>query len=252
MVLLAAATVAGPWASFRSQRINALFFSPPSPPPLPSPNNPSKEYIYGGGKLLATEEPYPLAAPANLVASTVSNVQINVSWTASPNAHHYQVERATNFGGAFTVLDANATGTSFTDNSVTSVNAYLYQVRAADAVGNLSATSNIDVATAIVFDDDPFPAAPTLTLVKAQHLVQLRQAVNAVRAAANLSAATWTQNPLQQNLTVIKANDIEELRTALDQALAVLQLPTGGYTDASLAGVGIRKVHITELRDRVK
>lgn len=251
IVLLTAATVAGPWASSRTaQRIQALFLSPP--PPLPSPNNPSKEYIYGGGRLIATEEPYPLAAPASLVASTVSNVQVSITWSASPNAHHYQVERATTFGGTFTVLDSNVASTSFTDNSVTSVNAYLYRVKAADAGGNLSGPSNLDLATAITFDDDPFPQSPTLTLVKAQHVTQLRQAVNAARAAANLSPATWTQNPLSGTVTTITANDIQELRTALDQALSALGLTTGGYTDSSLAGQLIKKIHIQELRDRVK
>ena len=249
MVLLVTATIAGPWtSSLGTQRIQALFFSPP---PLPSPSNPSKEYIYGGGRLIATEEPFPLVAPASLVASTVSSLHVSISWSVSPNAHHYQVERASNFGSTFTVLNSNVAGTSFNDNSVTAVNAYLYRVKAADAAGNLSGPSNVDLATAITFDDDPFPAPLAQTVAKAQHLVQLRQAVNAARAAANLSAATWTQNPVQQNVSLIKANDVQELRTALDQALSVFGLATGGYTDSPLAGV-IKKIHIQELRDRVK
>lgn len=252
IVLAVFVTLAGPLGPSRGSRKMNLFFSPASPSPLPSPSNPSKEYIYAGGKLVATEEPASLAAPANLVAGTVSNIQISVSWSASPNAHHYQVERASNVGGAFTVLNSNVSGTAFTDNSVSGVNAYLYRVRSADAVGNLSAPSNLDLATAIVFDDDPFPAAPVLTTIKAQHLVQLRQAVNAVRVAANLSAATWSQNPIQQNVTPIMANDIHELRTALDQALGILGLTPGGYTNSSLSGQGIQKIHIKELRDRVK
>lgn len=252
IVLAVFVTLAGPLGPALGARKMNLFFSPPLPTPLPSPSNPSKEYIYAGGKLIATEEPASLAAPVNLVAGTVSNIQISVSWSASPGAHHYQVERATNFGGTFTVLNSNVSGTAFTDNSVSSVNAYLYRVRSADAVGNLSAPSNLDLATAIVFEDDPFPAAPALTNIKAQHLVQLRQAVNAVRSAANLSAATWSQNPVQQNVTSIVANDILELRTALDQALGVLGLPTGGYTNSSLSGQPIQKIHIKELRDRVK
>lgn len=247
MVLLGVTTAAGPWAG--SQRVRSLFFSPP---PLPPVTSPSKEYIYGAGRLIATEEPAPLVAPANLIADTVSNVQVSISWSASPNAHHYQVERASNFGGTFTVLNANVAGTSFTDNSVSAVNAYLYRVKAADAVGNLSGPSNIDLATAITFDDDPFLQSPTLTLVKAQHVLQLRQAVNAARVAANLSAATWQQTQLTATVTTIMANDIQELRNKLDEALSVLGLPTGGYTDPSLSGQVIRKDHIKDLRDRLK
>lgn len=251
IALLGLATVAGTWRSSLSKtRMGALLFSQP-PPPLPPPNSPSKEYIYAGGRLIATEEPNPLAAPASLVANTVSNVQVNITWSASPNAHHYQVERASNFGATFTVLNSNVAGTSFTDNSVTAVNAYLYRVKAADAGSNLSGPSNVDLATAITFDDDPFPQSPTLTLVKAQHLLQLRQAVNAARATANLGAATWTRN-LQPTVTTIVANDLQEIRNALDQALGVLGLLTGGYTNSSLSGQEIKKIHITELRDRVK
>ncbi|HEX2268819.1 MAG TPA: fibronectin type III domain-containing protein [Pyrinomonadaceae bacterium] len=250
IVLVVFVTLAGPFGP--SLGFRKISFSPASPSTSPTPGIPSKEYIYAGGRLIATEEPSALAAPANLVASAVSNIQINVSWSATQNAHHYQVERANNFGGTFTVLNSNVSGTTFTDNSVSSVNSYLYRVRSADAVGNLSTPSNLDLATAIVFEDDPFPAAPALTTVKAQHLLQLRQAVNAVRSVANLSAATWSQNPLQQNVTPIMANDIGELRTALDQALGVLGLPAGGYTNSSLAGQLIQKIHIKELRDRVK
>jgi hypothetical protein len=253
MALVVFVTLAGPLGpSPGSRKMNSLFFSPALPPPIPSPSSPSKEYIYAGGRLVATEEPHPLAAPLNVVASTVSNIQINISWSASPGAHHYQVERASNVTGTFTVLNSNVTGTTFNDNTVSSVNAYIYRVRSADAVGNLSATSNIDVATAIVFEDDPFPAPPALTNIKVNHLAQLRQAVNAVRATANLSAATWSQNQLQQNATPIMGDDLEELRFALDQALDILNLPMGGYTNSSLSGQPILKTHIKELRDRVK
>jgi hypothetical protein len=224
-----------------------LFFSPP-PPPLPSPNSPSKEYIYAGGRLIATEEPNPLAAPTNLVADTFSSSRIDLTWTAAPNAHHYQVERAPNLGGTFALLDSNVTTTSFTDNSVTSVNAYLYRVRAADAVGNLSAPGSIDVATAITFTDNPLTAGATV--IKAQHITELRQAVDAVRAAANLAATTWTDSSLTN--VQVKAVHVQELRTNLDQALTALGLPTSSYTDSSLAGVLIKKVHVDELRQRVE
>ena len=251
IALLGLTTVAGPWrSSFSKTRVGSLFFSPPPtlPPPPPSPGSPSKEYIYAGGRLIATEEPNPLAAPTNLVADTFSSTRIDLTWTATPNAHHYQVERASNLGGAFNVLNSNVATTTYTDNTVTSVNAYLYRVRSADAGGNLSVPGSIDVATAITFTDNPLTAGTTL--VKAQHVTELRQAVNAVRAAANLGAATWTDSSLTNVL--VKAVHIQELRTNLDQALNSLSLPPGSYTDTSLSGVKIKKVHVDELRQRVE
>jgi hypothetical protein len=247
IAILALASVAGPWRPLSRTRVGSLFFSPP--PPVPPPNSPSKEYIYAGGRLVATEEPNPMVAPTNLIADTFSATQIDLTWTAAPNAHHYQVERAPNLGGTFTVLNSNVTTTSFTDTTVSSVNAYLYRVRSADAGGNLSAPGSIDVATAITFTDDPLSIG--VTPIKAQHVTELRQAVNAIRATANLSAATWTDTTLNSSVSV-KAVHITELRTNLDQALTALGLPVSGYTDASLSGVLIKKVHLDELRQRVQ
>jgi hypothetical protein len=89
------------------------------------------------------------------------------------------------------------------------------------------------------------------TPVKAVHMTELRQAVNAVRAAANLSAATWTDPTLSTSVT-IKAVHVTELRTNLDAALTALGISTSAYTDPSLTGIAIKKVHADEVRQRVK
>lgn len=247
IIALAAVTVAGPWGTAPGvTRVRSLFFSPP--PPIPPPNNPSKEYIYAGGRLIATEEPNPMVAPSNLIADTFSGTRIDLTWTAAPNAHHYQVERASNFGGTFTVLNSNVSGTSFSDNTVGAVNAYLYRVRTSDAVGNLSPPGNLDVAAAVTFTDNPLTTGTTV--VKAQHIIELRQAVNAIRATANLSGVTWTDSTLTS--VVIKAVHVEEMRAGLNQALTAMGLTVTSYTDPSLASVAIKKVHIDELRQRVE
>ena len=252
IVLIAFGTIAGPWSSLGSQKIRSAFFSPPA---LPPPTSPSKEYVYAGSRLIATEEanPVTLAAPLNVEADTFSQSRIDISWNATANAHHYQVERASVLGeGNFAIINSNVAGTTYNDNTVTAVNAYLYRVRAADATNNLSPPSNIDVATAITFEDDPFAAPPTLTLVKASHILQLRQAVNAVRhTVPGMQDYGWAQ-AINVGSTPIMANDIEELRIALDQALNALNLPAGGYTDSSLSNLPFQKFYITELRDRVK
>lgn len=247
IAVLGLATATGLWrSSFSNTRVGALFFSPP--PAIPAPNSPSKEYIYAGGRLVATEEPNPLLAPANLVADTFSSARIDLTWTGAPGAHHYQIERAPNLGGTFSVVNSNVTTTSYSDTTVTSINSYLYRVRSADANGNLSAASSIDVATAITFTDDPLVTG--VTQIKAQHVTELRQAVDAVRAAANLGAVTWTNASLAN--VAIKAAHIEELRTNLDLALSTLGYTPAAYTDTSLAGIPIKKIHLDELRQRVK
>lgn len=226
----------------------------PGPPSGFSASSPSKEYIYAGGRLVATDEPASgsssLSAPTTFSATTVSNSQINLAWTApAGTVDHYIVERSQSAGGQFTQLSPNPTTNSFTDSNVMSGVAYLYRVRAVDSLGLPTAASNIDLATAITFTDDPLVA--NSTIIKAQHLVELRQAVDAVRLLAGLQAATWTDS-LVQGIPIKKIH-VEELRANLDQALAALSLSTQSYTDPTLTtATAVRKVHFDELRQRVK
>lgn len=238
----------GPWKVSKSFR--AVFIAPPPPPPVPPAGSPSKEYIYAGGRLVATEEAayVTLLAPASVTAVGSSASQVDISWAAAPNAHHYQVERSPSISSSYSVINFNVASTSFSDNTVSSVNAYLYRVRAADAAGNLSPPSNIDVATAISFTDNSLSTGTTP--IKAEHVTELRQAVNAVRAAANLGGASWTDSSLSG--APVKAVHIQELRTNLDQALSALGIATSQYTDSSLSGVVVKAVHVNELRQRVR
>jgi len=125
-----------------------------------------------------------------------------------------------------------------------------------DAAGNISPYSNLDVATAITFTDDPLMV--NSTVIKAQHLWELRQAVNAVRATAVLPGVTWTDNvnsAAELAGVAVKARHIEELRSNLDEALSKLGLPLTAYKDPvppGLSGIAIQKVHIDELRQRIK
>ena len=192
----------------------------------------------------------PPTAPGNLVATATSTSSVSLTWSASSGSvDHYEIQRSTSRNGPFTTLTPT-TSTSFTDNSVTSGTTYIYRVRAVNSQGNYSDFSNIDIATTIIFADDPLVVG--VTVIKAQHLTELRQAVNAVRAAAALTAATWTDSaPLG---VVVKAVHVNELRTNLDQARGLLGLSTGSYTEPTLTpGVTVVKaIHIQQLRDRVK
>lgn len=249
-------TVAGPWRnSFGAKRLRALFAAPAPPPPLPSPNNPSKEYIYAGGKLIATEAPVSLLPPTNLAAVTLSDLstpQVSITWAAIDGASHYQVERTTNISVAYAPINSNVTTTTFTDNTVSSVTAYLYRVRAVDSIGNLSPPSNIDLATAISFTDDTLVSGSTL--IKAAHINELRQAVDAVRATANLGAVNWGGS-ISPGSTTVQATHIQDLRTNLDQARSALGLAPCSYTETSIDALRvslIKKDYIDQLRQCVR
>jgi hypothetical protein len=184
------------------------------------------------------------AVPTGVVAAAFSTTRVDVSWTAVGTATSYQVDRKAP-GGDFIQIGTPA-GNSYSDTTASAGTAYLYRVRAVNG-GGPSASSAPDLATTVIFTDDPLSAGIS---VKAAHLAQLRTAVDAVRGLAGLGAASVTDAAVAG--TAIRAVHVTELRTALDQARGALALSTGGYTDGSLAGVGIKAVHFQELRAGVK
>jgi RHS repeat-associated protein len=143
--------------------------------------------------------------------------------------------------------------------------AHIQKVRlvcAANAQGNCTSVfSNIALGTAVSFPTDPTitsiaddPTGVSVTKVKAAHITELRTAVNAVRSLAGLAAGQWTNQTLTATVTVISADDVRDLRTKMDEALTALGIQTSNYDDQTLAGAPngtvIKKVHITQLRQR--
>jgi hypothetical protein len=107
----------------------------------------------------------------------------------------------------------------------------------------------VDLATTIRFTDDPLTAG--VTDVKAQHINEVRAAVNAVRLTAGLAQASWTDPSLQG--VSVKAAHITELRQTLNQALQALGFSPPTYTDNALSsGVIVKKTHIEEIRQALR
>ncbi len=256
--LLTVVGVAGGWRAGGWRGVlHTLTGSAPAEPLQSSSNlsaaNPAKEYIYAGGRLIATEEaggatPTPSDAPSNLAATAASSTSIYVTWTApASGGGSYRIERTASINNPFVEL-ATTGATNFNDTNVTPGAAYLYRVLAVSSTGAVSAPSNTDLATAYMFADDPLTTG--VTPARAMHIGELRQATGAVRALAGVAAAGWTDAALTG--LPIRAVHIQELRTNLDEALTRLGLPVSAYSDAQLAGARIRRIHIEELRQRVK
>jgi hypothetical protein len=102
-----------------------------------------------------------------------------------------------------------------------------------------------------VFTDDTLVAH--VTTVRAQHVIELRQAVDALRAVAGLAPASWTDPSLLPAATNVKAAHVTELRARLEDAASRLGYAPAQYTDPALAaGALIKRVHIEELRQRIR
>jgi hypothetical protein len=190
-----------------------------------------------------------LAAPANLVASATSTSQVTISWSAVAGAANYEIQRSTNISAGFTTLTTVAALTA-NDSGLTADTTYLYKVRAINGA-TTSAFSTIDPATTTMFTDDPLNSGVP---AKAVHVTQLRTAVNAMRAAANLGAQSFTDPGLTSGV-VIKALHQNELRTALNQARTAIGLSAITYADPPTVTGGttsVKAAHIVNLRDGVK
>jgi len=189
----------------------------------------------------------PPKAPGSVVAAATSSTQVTVTWTAALGASSYDVFRKAP-GASFAFLANTASATaSYSDKTASADTSYLYKVQAKNGSGN-SPDSNIDLATTTIFSDDP--VVPESSVIRAEHLLQIRTAVNGVRALAGLPPATFTRAIAPGVL--VHSIDITELRSALDPARAALSLPPLAYTNSGSAGTVISAVDLMEIRNGVR
>jgi len=94
----------------------------------------------------------PLASVSGLQATAASSSQINLSWTANPNATSYNVKRATTPGGPYTTLATGVTATSYASSGLNAGTPYYYVVSASNAGGEGANSAETSATT--------FPAAP--------------------------------------------------------------------------------------------
>jgi hypothetical protein len=101
------------------------------------------------------------AAPTGLAASAVSPFDIDLSWTDnSANETGFQIERKTVINGSWSLVTTTAADVTYLRNgSLWSGTGYVYRIRAANASGASSYTSEVTVTTPLV--QSLAPAAPS-------------------------------------------------------------------------------------------
>jgi len=174
--------------------------------------------------------------PAWLNAHANGSASVDLSWQPV-GAPQYDVLRGTTLSTLAHYTFVNTP--SFQDTDVHAGTTYLYAIEAMDAADVHSATSTIDFATA--FDFTPIgPGAP----VAAAHTTELKDAVNALRAAAELDPIDFT-SPVQPGALIVATN-ITDLLTAVNDARAVFGLPAtvpfGGPLGAPLDASYIEQI----------
>jgi uncharacterized repeat protein (TIGR01451 family) len=101
------------------------------------------------------------------------------------------------------------------------------------------------------FTDDPLTSQ--VTIVKAIHVTELRQAINTLRSRNGLSAFSFTDPTLTPGFT-IKAIHLTELRTAINEVLDAQSRTRPTFTDDPVVAgqTVVKKIHIDEIRSAVR
>lgn len=233
----------------------------------------SKEYVYAGGRLVATEEPTPATTPTPtpggppptaLTATgffpSANSSGVKLVWAApsSGSPTSYVVERASSrnqggllygpVGSPVTTLPTQAN--PYIDPSPAVGTVYVYRVKAMYA-GGPSDYSNQDLATTVRYSGDD-PLVGGASVIRAADLSELRAVVEAVRSLAGVGAGAWKSNPAPAFGGSILKEHYAELRTNLDPALDELGIGRVPV-DASIAlTLPVKAVHIQDVRDKVR
>src|SRR3990167_2290491 len=116
----------------------------------------------------------------------------------------------------------------------------------------MTANASVTAKFSKTFTDDPLTAQ--VTLVKAVHINDLRQAIGTLRSQRALTTFAYTDPTLIAGVTEVRAAHITELRTALNGVYTALGRALPTYTDPTItAGVTvIKSAHIAEIRSAVR
>ncbi len=162
--------------------------------------------VSGGGETftadsIANDPTTIIVRPANFGATATSTSQVSLAWDAVLGATGYQIFQSSN-NGPFVMIGSPTTN-NFPDTMLTPNTTYVYFVLATDG-SNTGLPSSKDLATTIVFTDDPVVAGSTI--IKAVHFTELR--------TASLTVVPYTDPALTAGDTV-KAAHIQDLRAGV-------------------------------------
>lgn len=221
----------------------------------PNTGNRLREYLYVNGQLVSRIDNDNLTSSSCLFCISVtsgSGGTISVSWNIPPSgATTYEIWRI-GPNGTLLKLSPNNGANGYQDTAVTSNSAYVYRIVAKDANGNIIYVSDPDLFTTITFVDDPLNPSNQRTTIKAQHIYDLRTAVNAVRNTAGLETFSWSDTDLlYPQRKSVRALHVQELRSELGEALSKIGIMPS-WTNASLNGQQIMAGQFMQLRQAVK
>ncbi len=181
-------------------------------------------------------------APWGLAAQAVGASEVALGWSGRSGSVVYEIHRSS-LNRPFVVY-ATSTSPAFRDTAVVANRTYLYKVRAYRD-GFFSSFSAVDAATTIAFTGGIAAGMP----VKANHITELRAAVNAMRGAAGLAAFAFADDPLSTG-TMIRGSHVSQMRSALVEARSAIGLPPLSFEDATITPyvTMVKAAHLLQIR----
>jgi hypothetical protein len=191
----------------------------------------------------------PWGAPLAIRAVGRDDGGADLSWTQVIGGTYYTLWYRTSLAGAWQILTTVSAGAVNTFASMPANSTWEFAVSAVDANNNTAPMSAPDLATATTFTDSTI--TPGVTTIKAQHILDLRVAIQCVRTFAGMAAFPYT-NAVATGQP-IGALDVLELRTAVFDARATIGVPPVSFTEGNLIPhiTPMRAIHLMELRTGV-
>jgi beta-mannanase/regulation of enolase protein 1 (concanavalin A-like superfamily) len=193
-------------------------------------------------------------APSNIVATTISSTQINLSWIDNAtNETGYYVERATGTGAFTQIASLGANTTSYSSTGLTASTNYAYRVRAYNVAGNSTYSNTANGTTTVVVTTNCAGTCPpgfTLSLC-GRCWVDQAQATQGGCTETCTPTATVPTAPLNLATTVVSSTQINltwtdnsnnETGFLIEQSTG-----TGAFTQIASVGAGVVSYNSTGL-----
>jgi hypothetical protein len=229
--------------------VTAHAITQPADPGFSASTN--QDFVLAVMNATVVDDANPIAPQLTARRNATNPFFIDLSWTPAVNllVDHYTINRGSTLSNIAAISSTTPGTTTFTDSRPSAINTWVYNVTASStSIPPLTVTSNNDYATTVQFTDVPVTSS---TPIRAQHITELRQAVDSIRMAGGQSAATWTDPSLGIG-TIIKSPHVSELRANLATAVAPFSFPLAPYTWTLFSGQKIHAADINELRNNIK
>ena len=179
------------------------------------------------------------------MATAITPTSVSITWNATGGTTCEVLRLAA--GGVTATIGSSSSG-SLTDTTASPNTAYLYKVRV--IAPSVTGYSDPDLATTVIFTDPSLVVGTTV--VKAAHFTELRTAIDAVRALADLGGGSYTDSILSPGVTLITAIHLTNLRSAFAAARSLLPLPPTVWPVVEAGTTSISAADINDLRARVR